>query len=99
MLVQVHKPAQSRDFLGSLAGNRSHTDPNLLSDGKAKTAAFALQKIHFSNDRFWREADICPESLSELTAPPKPTVRTPMIAETRRLQPREELTAGNAARN
>jgi hypothetical protein len=20
--------------------------------------AFALQKIHFSNDRFWREADI-----------------------------------------
>jgi hypothetical protein len=25
--------------------------------GKAKTAAFALQKIHFSNDLFWRTAD------------------------------------------
>jgi hypothetical protein len=24
----------------------------------AKTAAFALQKINLSNDRFWRKADI-----------------------------------------
>jgi hypothetical protein len=24
----------------------------------AKTAAFALQKIHFSNGRFWRKADV-----------------------------------------
>jgi hypothetical protein len=29
-----------------------------LTDGGAKTAAFALQKTHFLNDRFWRKADI-----------------------------------------
>jgi hypothetical protein len=28
----------------------------LLADDGAKTASIALQKIHFSNDRFWRKA-------------------------------------------
>jgi hypothetical protein len=30
----------------------------LLTDGGAKSAAFALQNIHFSNVRFWRKPDI-----------------------------------------
>jgi len=48
-----------------------------------KTAAFALQKIHFSNGRFWRKAVIRPEPPSGLTAPPKPTVSMPMSASDR----------------
>ena len=28
--------------------------PQAVDDGSAKTAVFALQKIQFSNDRFWR---------------------------------------------
>jgi hypothetical protein len=32
--------------------------PKLLTDDGAKTAAIALQKIHFSNVRYWRKADI-----------------------------------------
>ena len=32
--------------------------PQAVDDGSAKTAVFALQKIQFSNDRFWRKADI-----------------------------------------
>ena len=41
-----------------LAGKKSHTDPKLLTNGRADRAAFALQKIDFSNVRFWRKADI-----------------------------------------
>ena len=43
---------------GSNGGKKSHPEPKLLAYGGAKTATFALQKIHFSNVRLWREADI-----------------------------------------
>jgi len=41
-----------------IGGKKSYTDPKLLADGGARTAAFALQNIHFSNGRYWRKADI-----------------------------------------
>jgi hypothetical protein len=54
---------QQRELSGAKnqeGGKKSHPEPKLLALGSAKTAIFALQKIHFSNDRFWRNADIGP---------------------------------------
>jgi hypothetical protein len=44
----------------------------LLADGGAKTAAFALQKIHFSNDRFGanRTFGPAPENWKDRVATP-----------------------------
>jgi hypothetical protein len=39
-------------LFGSNGGMRFHSEPKPLTDGGAKTAAFALQKIHFPNGRF-----------------------------------------------
>jgi len=41
----------------SIGGKKSHPEPKLLAYGGAKTAAFALQNIHFSNVRYWHKGD------------------------------------------
>jgi hypothetical protein len=59
---------------GSNGGKKSRADPKLLAYGRAKMAAFALQKIHFSNGRFWRKADV--QAPDKSLFPPVATTRS-----------------------
>jgi hypothetical protein len=44
--------------MSAFGAKKFRANPRLSTYGRAKMAAIALQKIHFSNGCFWRKADI-----------------------------------------